>query len=243
MPLFLFYTVIQPTKVAVLSRNLNYVLMTPFDFKFNLTLIGEREEKLHLVYITVPKRALNRADLEAIKAKCDVNSGVQLLLHVQVKTSDTTQDIVTLSTMLSSDDINQQLSLNFTDTTQHFQKWLEHSSTSNAFHIVQGRIVVGGGCYGLINPVELGIGSSTEKSPWIVIIGEHMRNNSDKNFLRASLVELAAETSANYQKRDTSHTTMAQNGNQNSDTEPVLHSHSDDSPCQHNTHTVSIPCS
>ena len=200
----------------------------------------KRKEKIHFVYINVPKRALSRADLEYIKAKCDINSGVQLLLHIQLKTSDTTQDIVTLRTTLSSDDINQEFYVNFSDITQHLQDVLVHSSIYNTFHFLQGRIVVGGACYGLINPVELGIGSTTKKSPWMVINGES--EDSEKTSLRAGLLELAAETRSNYQTRDTSHSTMAQNENQDSSMELLSQSHSDDAPCQQYTHTVSKSC-
>ena len=211
--------------------------MTPFDFKFNLTLTEKRKEKIQFVYINVPKRALSRADLEYIKAKCDIDSGVQLQLHIQLKTPEATQDIVTLSTTLTSDEINQQVYVNFSDITQHFQEMLVNSSISNTSHFLQGRIVVGGACYGLINPAELGIGSTTNRSPWIVVIRE--RDDLEKTSLRASLLELAAETTSNHQTRDTSHTSMAQNKNQSSDTEQLSHS---DTPCHQYTHTVSILC-
>ena len=210
-----------------------------------MSLIGKSKEDTRYAYIRVPKRALSSTELQNIKDRCDVAGGLRLQLFVTVNTTDSSEDVVTLETVaeLSGSDVDQEKWVDFADVTHRFGEWLHDSATATEFEVVHTRVIVGRGrCYNKLTPSDLGIGDSIKSSPYIVVFSKS--DDSEEAIIKAGLAELAAEATANRNRRqiETAPTTSTtrQSHENTTDTLPTYNITQYASPCRLYTHSVSL---
>ena len=230
--------VLQDQTPAVFSHNLD-PLPSSLTVNYNMSMMGRTKEDIRYAYIRIPKRALTTDELLNIKSKCNVDSGVPLQLFVQVNTTNGSQDVMSLESTakLQEHDVGQEKWVEFSDITHRFGEWLEESVSSTDFEIAHTRIIVGSGdCYNRLNPTELGFGETIKGSPYIVVFAKS--DDSEEAIIKAGLTELAAEATANRNKRQVD---GAQGENSGDTTLPLpsFNSSQYSDPCRLYSHSVS----
>lgn len=219
------------------------VLPTSLSLNFNMSLMQRLKEDIRYAYIRVPKTSLTAEKQEYVKNQCNENEGIPLELLVKVNTTEDSRGVFSLlsRTVLPKHDIGQEKLIEFGDITSQFKDWLEESISSKTFEVVETRIIVGAGdCYNHINPAELGISQSTSESSFIIVYSKS--DNSEDAIIKAGLAELAAEATANRQRRNIEEHGSEGNSESTQLSDNVLqfnisnyHLH----PCRRYSHTVS----
>ena len=230
--------VLQDQSQAVFSHNLD-PLPSSLTVNYNMSMMRRTKENIRYAFIRIPKRALTTDELVSIKGQCDVDSGLQLQLYVQVNTTNGSQDVMSLesTTKLSGQDIGEEKWVEFSDITHRFEEWLEESVTLTDFEVAHTRIIVGSGdCYNHLNPTELGFGETTKGGPYIVVFAKS--DDSEEAIIKAGLTELAAEATANRNKRQVD---SAQSENSGDTTLPLPSFNTSlySDPCRLYSHSVS----
>ena len=226
---------------AVYSHNL-HSFPSSLSITFNMSLIGRTKEDTRYAYIRVPKRALSSTEYQNIKDRCDVDRGLTLQLFVTINTTDSSEDIVTLETHaeLRSSDIDQEKWVDFAGMTHRFGEWLQESATAAEFEVVHTRIIVRGhhgSCYNQLTPSDLGIGDTVKLNPYIVVFSKS--DDSEEAIIKAGLAELAAEATANRNRRQIATTPQTpRNASVTRTTYNTTPQYT--SPCRLYTHSVSL---